>query len=41
MFSICGKLNYEEINWNPERVSNTKLFISKCKWKNKSSIKNR
>ena len=31
MFSICGKLNYEEINWNPERVLNIKPFINKCK----------
>ena len=25
-------LNYEETKWNPERVSNIKLFINKCKW---------
>ena len=26
-------LNYEEINWNPERVSNINPFISKYNWK--------
>ena len=26
-------LNYEEIKWNPERVSNIKLFINKYKQK--------
>ena len=26
-------LNYEEIKWNPERVSNIKPFINKDKWK--------
>ena len=26
-------LNYEKIKWNPERVSNIKLFIYKHKWK--------
>ena len=26
-------LNYEEIKWNPERVSNIKPFINKYKWK--------
>ena len=28
-------LNYEEIKCNPERVSNIKSFINKCKWKGK------
>ena len=26
-------LNYEEIKWNPERVSNIKLFSNKYNWK--------
>ena len=26
-------LNYEEIIWNPERVTNIKLLRSKYKWK--------
>ena len=26
-------LNYEEIKWNPESVSNIKLFINKYDWK--------
>ena len=26
-------LNYEEIKWNPERVSNIKPFINKYNWK--------
>ena len=25
-------LNYEEIKWNPERVSNIKPFINKYEW---------
>ena len=33
MFSMYGNCNYEEIKWNPERVSNAKLFINKYKWK--------
>ena len=35
MFSIRGNccINYEEIKWNPERVSNIKPFINKFKWK--------
>ena len=31
MFSICFR-NYEEIKWNPERVSNIKPFINKYSW---------
>ena len=27
--AITIALNYEEIKWNPERVSNIKLFINK------------
>ena len=27
------ELNYVEINWNPKRVSNTKRFLKKYKWK--------
>ena len=32
MFSICTSfaLNVKEIKWNPERVSNMKLFINEC-----------
>ena len=26
-------LNYEEIKWNPERVSNIKPFMNKYNWK--------
>ena len=26
-------LNYEEIKWNPERLSSNKLFINKYNWK--------
>ena len=26
-------LNYEELNWNPERDSKSKPFINKYKWK--------
>ena len=29
----CVALNYGEIKWNPERVSNVKPFINKYKWK--------
>ena len=34
MLLICvnGCINYEEIKWNPQRVSNIKPFISKYKW---------
>ena len=33
-FQFAGKvlLNHGEIKWNPERVSNIKLFINKCSW---------
>ena len=31
-FAISVALNYEEIKWNPERVSNIKPFINKYKW---------
>ena len=35
MFSICSTvaLNYEEIKWNPESVSNIKPLINKYNWK--------
>ena len=35
MFSICTTvpLNYEEIKWNPERVSNIEPFINEYNWK--------
>ena len=32
-YALTVALNYKEIKWNPERVSNIKPFISKCKWK--------
>ena len=33
-FQFAAKvlLNHREIKWNPERVSNTKLFINKYNW---------
>ena len=31
--AVTVALNYEKIQWNPERVSNIKLFINKYKWK--------
>ena len=30
--AVTVALNYEEINWNPERVSNIKPFINKYNW---------
>ena len=37
MFSICSNatvaLNYEEIKWNLEKVSNIQPFINKYNWK--------
>ena len=30
---VTVALNYEEIKWNPERVSNIKLFLNKYNWK--------
>ena len=35
MFSIRGNscIKYEEIKWNPERVSNIKPYINKYNWK--------
>ena len=32
-YAVTVALNYGEINWNPERVSNIKPFISKYNWK--------
>ena len=32
-YAATVALNYEEIKWNPERVSNIKLFIKGCNWK--------
>ena len=32
-FAVAVALNYEEIKWNPERVSNIKTFRNKYKWK--------
>ena len=30
---ITVALNYQEIIWNPERVSNIKPFVNKYRWK--------
>ena len=32
-YAATFALNYEEIKWKPERVSNIKPFINKCNWK--------
>ena len=32
-YGVTVALNYEEIKWNPERISNIKQFINKYKWK--------
>ena len=32
-YTATVALNYEEIKWNPERVSNIKPFIDKYDWK--------
>ena len=32
-YAATVPLNYEEIRWNPERVSNIKPFINKYNWK--------
>ena len=32
-YPVTVALNYEEIKWNPERVSNIKPFINKYNWK--------
>ena len=32
-YALMAALNYEELNWNPERVSKSKPFINKYKWK--------
>ena len=32
-YAIAVALNYEEIKWNPERVSNIKSFLNKYNWK--------
>ena len=32
-YVVTVALNYEEIKWNSERVSNIKLFINKYNWK--------
>ena len=31
-YAVTVALNYEEINWNPERVSNIKPFTNKKNW---------
>ena len=33
---VIVSLNYEEIKWNPERVSNIKAFINKYRWKGRN-----
>ena len=32
-YAVTVALNYEEIKWNPERVSKIKQFINKYRWK--------
>ena len=32
-YAVTVTLNYEEIKWNPEIVSNIKPFINNCNWK--------
>ena len=32
-YVVTVALNYQEIKWNPKRVSNVKPFINKYKWK--------
>ena len=32
-YAVTVTLNYREIKWNPERVSNVKPFINKYNWK--------
>ena len=32
-YAVTVPLTYVEIKWNPERVSNIKLFVNKCNWK--------
>ena len=32
-YTVTIALNYREIKWNPERVSNIKPFINKYNWK--------
>ena len=32
-YAVAVTLNYEEIKWNPEIVSNIKRFINNCNWK--------
>ena len=32
-YTVTVALNYKEIKWNPERVSNIKPFINKYNWK--------
>ena len=32
-YAVTTALHHEEIKWNPERVSNIKPFIKRCKWK--------
>ena len=31
-YAVTVALNYEDIKWNPETVSNVKPFINKCNW---------
>ena len=32
-YAVTVALNYEEIKWNPKKVSNIKPFINKYNWK--------
>ena len=33
IYAVTVALNYEEINWNPEGVSNIQPFLNKYNWK--------
>ena len=35
-YAATSALNYEEIKWNPEKISNIKPFINKYNWKGKN-----
>ena len=37
-YTLTVALNYEKIKWNPERVSNIKLFINKYNWEGISHL---
>ena len=39
-YAATPALNYEETEWNPERVLNTKQFINKYNWKGTNYLLN-